>query len=230
MPSGIYLRSEEHKRNISLALKDRRIIIPLIDVAKIPEIGEIRKIRRNDGGLRYKIWHACPDCGKECLVEAHDIKNGGRPIRTRCPQCSGRRTTAHQDGDNNPNWKGGRLRTSQGYIQTYIFPDDFFYPMKQRDKNRDGGRYVLEHRLIMAKHLNRCLLSWEVVHHKNGVKDDNRWENLELLPAQGKHNTLLNKEIMKQAQMIRDLQTRVTLLEAENILLKNERLTPAARF
>ena len=83
-------------------------------------------------------------------------------------------------GAGNPNWKGGR-RKRNGYTHIKLQPDDFFYPMTREDG------YVFEHRLIVARALNRCLLSWEIVHHKNGIRVDNRMENLELLPARKYH-------------------------------------------
>lgn len=64
--------------------------------------------------------------------------------------------------------RGHTMRS--GYRMAYA-PD---HPMAQRNG------HVLEHRLVMSQALGRDLDRTESVHHKNGVRDDNRLENLEL--------------------------------------------------
>jgi hypothetical protein len=54
-------------------------------------------------------------------------------------------------------------------------------------KNKDGyvngsfkGKFLIQHRFVMEQHLGRPLHKFENVHHLNGIRDDNRIENLEL--------------------------------------------------
>ena len=145
----------------------------------MPEIGEIRKSEE----LGYKsqnktkhIWLACLDCHQERWVQ---LKHGNEPVSKRCRHCVNK-------GSNNPGWKGGRVKHAEGYIQILLEPSDFYYPMAFKNG------YVFEHRLIIAKELKRCLQRWETVHHKNGIKDDNREENLELT-MNGAHSSQHNK-------------------------------------
>lgn len=65
---------------------------------------------------------------------------------------------------------GARFPDKGGYMLVY-FPE---HP------NALSSGNVREHVLVMSEHLGRPLLKSETVHHINGVRDDNRIENLEL--------------------------------------------------
>lgn len=73
------------------------------------------------------------------------------------------------------NWKGGKTKDIHGYVHVYC-------PAHPHARNN----YVLEHRLVMEKHIGRYLHRGEAVHHINKNVADNRISNLALMSI-GEH-------------------------------------------
>ncbi len=128
-------------------------------------------------------WLTCPDCGISRQRRYDPYKHPDKIIT--CLSCK-------MKGNNHGHRETHRIFQKDGYIVVWIGKDDFFFPMAQKSPSGNYGQ-IKEHRLVMAQHLGRCLQSWENVHHKNGLKDDNRYENLELTATIGEHITNHNK-------------------------------------
>jgi len=121
-------------------------------------------------------------CSSRCMLEARRARTVrycdacGAPYKgydTRRKFCSRGCATAaasRKRGDQVPNWKGGRTSTN-GYVRVRALG---------HPRTTKRNPYVLEHILVMERILGRYLLPNERVHHRNGRRDDNHPENLEL--------------------------------------------------
>lgn len=111
------------------------------------------------GVSRDPHWELCPTC------RPYELCKCGKPMLRggkRCDDCAATKARIHRE-------RGG-VQNADGYVHIR-------YP----EHTRAGERgYVLEHILVMEEMIGRPLTADETVHHKNGVRHDNRPENLEL--------------------------------------------------
>ncbi len=129
-------------------------------------------------GLSYiERMRCCEECGRDFRPSSRHLRcpacrakancSCGRRRQGKSATCAACRTVA---GSANGNWKGGRTRHKAGYVMVRV-PD---HPRAR------ASPYVFEHILVAEDLLGRFLEPGESIHHRNGVRDDNRPENLEL--------------------------------------------------
>ena len=102
-------------------------------------------------------------------------------------------------GERHYNWKGGRWKTKAGYIMVRAVG----HPCQDR------RGYVMEHRLIVEGKIGRFLKSSEIVHHFNGIYDDNRLENL-IVFSKKTHDNLI-PALQKRIRQLERLRQQVML-------------------
>lgn len=202
MPVKKYTKLQIEKYNKKSIIEDMEIITKF-GLMRLPT-----KVFLTTHGYVRKLFLECPQCLKKRWVKKFNLKKVKSP---KCLKCVGsdklikhNKTRKLKYGKDNPLWKGGRIKNDNGYILITLHPDDPFISMTDKIKR------MREHRYIMAKHLNRPLNKWEVVHHKNGIRDDNRIENLELIDSKVNHIA-----ITKMQEHINMLEQKIASLEKE---------------
>lgn len=168
----------------------------------MPMLGEIRKGSEISKKAIYSkfVWAACSICGKERWVR---IKLSN-PVYNNCTRCKAQNRN-YPIREDSWAWRGGRYE-DDGYVSINVKDRPEFASML-----RHNG-YVFEHRLIMAEHLGRALTSDEMVHHINGVRHDNRIENLCLTNAR-EHD--VHALLHRAQKRIQELEDKIREMEEE---------------
>lgn len=124
------------------------------------------KAYRKELNEAARYTRVCEKCGKVFTVKPGELAGSHvwRFCSRECYQES--RADAARSKD------GRSLINRDGYKEVYIYDHPSI--------KRSNGKRVGEHRLVMEKVLGRYLHPWEKVHHINGIRTDNRPENLEL--------------------------------------------------
>lgn len=117
----------------------------------------------------------------QCLTvqEIADAVKASKPVVERALRHYGIRSQKGRGSklERNYFWKGGRRIDKSGYVE-----------LKRNDHPcANAAGYVREHRLVMEQLLGRYLRPEEVVHHKDGNRQNNHPDNLQLFSSNGLH-------------------------------------------
>jgi hypothetical protein len=162
--------SEEHKKKISQSLKGHKVTEKSLAALKTP------KIFTDEYRLKMSIAAKKRLENPEELKRLSDINKGnkynlGRIKTKEEKEKISIKLSGKYRYEKASNWQGGIIIDNRGYV--------WIKNWEHPSANKSG--YITEHKMIMEQHLGRQLDTDEVVHHINGIHNDNRIENLQLV-------------------------------------------------
>ncbi len=155
--------------------------------------GEITKWSKWDRERKIKTNNRCSKCGS--LIHWRRTKTG------LCNHCA----TTMASAEKSSNWQGGRKVNTGGYIQIY-------HPSPHHRRVKQGhSYYVLEHILVWEKVHSKSLPEGYVIHHLNGVKTDNRPENLVAIPSNNHGGWTYTQHLQQRIKELENIIKQSTL-------------------
>lgn len=131
------------------------------------QLGDIKRVMTSGGFPYYVIYSTCEVCGKKWWTTIRK----GQPKFKKCLTCVNRIIAQQHSRENHPQWRGGQHKDGNGYVVIHMREHPF----------ADSNGYVKRSRLVIEELLGEYKPKDMDVHHINGIKDDDRSENLMLL-------------------------------------------------
>jgi hypothetical protein len=119
-----------------------------------------------------KMKHDGKTFCRHCAVVLSASLRRGKPAWNK-----GQKLPLNQRGKNHASWNGGRYISNDGYVMLYC-------PSSSSSKSK-WNSYKKEHILVVTNFLGRKLAKGEIVHHIDGIKINNKIENLFLTNHKG---------------------------------------------
>ena len=145
-----------------------------------------------NGRKRIKVKYICRNCSDTVETHLDNYNKFKSKERCICRKCSAPKNLEksrgnkkgkkypHLQGNKSHNWKGGRRIDGAGYVLVHT-------NCTNRINKSGWSSYEKEHKLVVEQYFKRKLKDNEVVHHIDGNRQNNKIENLAVLPSHLHH-------------------------------------------